>query len=845
MGEVYKARDTRLQRDVAIKVLPEAFADDTDRRERFQREAQAVAALSHPNILAIFDFGIEGHTAYAVTELLTGETLRERLGAAGGSASGLPARKAIDIAVQIMRGLAAAHERGLVHRDLKPENIFLCHDGQVKILDFGLARTQATATGATETVAALTDPGTVLGTVGYMAPEQVRGLATDARTDLFAFGTVLYEMLSGRRAFKGDTAADTMTAILREDPPELTGSRPDLSPALDRIVRHCLEKNPSERFQAARDVAFALEALSGSVALTSATLGVSAPSRRWVRWVAAAAIVLPAVAAGMALQMLRVPAAPAVQFDVKTFDRQTITNARFMPDGRTIAFSAARVGTTPELFVLRPDSVAPQSIAGPGTHLLSVSSKSELAVLTGSTFVGHRLYTGTLARMMVGGAPRPWMDGVREADWSPDGTALAIIRDAGESVDRLEYPIGTPLYEAHGYLSDVRVSHDGRRVAFVEHRFRFDDRGAIKVIDSAKRLTASTDDFWGVEGLAWSADDESVLFSASDWNASGGSGIGYHPYALQSTGGSRATPAVATMASAFVHDVSSSGQWLLTREDTATVIVVRKPGETIDRNLSWLDLPEAAALSPDGEVFVFTDENTAAGHSYSVMLRKTDGSPPVRLGDGSAERRGLSPDGKWVLAVLLNANRFVFYPTGAGEPRRLDVQADQFRFIEWFPDSAHIVLCGSTSAEPMRCYRQAMTGGPMTPFSPGPAIGATVAPDGSYVVAETEEKAWLYPAGGGSPRLLEDQPDGTSFAGWSTDSQPFMVKTSPDQSREILLTPFGKPPITLGTFAPADRTGLTRVVIAQVVGDARRFGYAASHTHQLSTLLVGSGITLR
>jgi len=259
MGEVYRARDSRLGRDVAIKVLPAFFADDAERRARFEREAQAVAALSHPNVIAIFDTGVHGGQLYVVMELLAGETLRDRL-----TSGPLAVRKAVETAVQIARGLAAAHDKGVVHRDLKPENVFLLTDGQVKILDFGLAQQMAAGSGATETVAALTGPGTVMGTVGYMAPEQVRGHPTDARTDLFALGAVLYEMLAGQRAFRGDTSAETMTAILREDPPDLGVARSGLSSSLERIVRHCMEKNPPERFQTARDVAFALEALSGS-----------------------------------------------------------------------------------------------------------------------------------------------------------------------------------------------------------------------------------------------------------------------------------------------------------------------------------------------------------------------------------------------------------------------------------------------------------------------------------------------------------------------------------------------------------------------------------------------------
>ena len=296
MGEVYRALDRRLDRTVAIKILPPQFADDPARRERFEREAKAVAALSHPNILAIHDVGSDALTPgspviYAVTELLEGETLRKRL-----ATDPPPARKAVEIAVQIAGGLAAAHEKGIVHRDLKPENVFITTDGRVKILDFGLA-TQATPAvhwaPEAPTVALATDPGTVLGTVGYMSPEQVRGERVDHRSDIFSLGAVLYEMLTGRRAFARDTAAETMTAILKEDVADLSSSGRQVPVALERIVRRCLEKRPEERLQAARDVAIALEAVSGTD--VSSPVPVAAPPLR--RWRAVALIVLGLAAA--------------------------------------------------------------------------------------------------------------------------------------------------------------------------------------------------------------------------------------------------------------------------------------------------------------------------------------------------------------------------------------------------------------------------------------------------------------------------------------------------------------------------------------------------------------------
>ena len=283
MGEVYRARDTRLDREVAIKVLPESFARDADRLRRFEQEARTVAALNHPNILGVYDIGQHQGSPYMVCELLDGETLREKM-----NDGPMPQRRAIEYASQLAEGLAAAHDKGVVHRDLKPENVFVTKDGRVKVLDFGLAklarieeaRAQG-AEGATATVPAHTMPGMVLGTAGYMSPEQVRGKEVDARTDIFAFGAILYEMLSGQRAFKGESSIETMNAILKDDPPELETDKLELSPGLERIVRRCLEKEPARRFHSARDVGFALEAISGTS--SSSAVKPRAPCRRNAR----------------------------------------------------------------------------------------------------------------------------------------------------------------------------------------------------------------------------------------------------------------------------------------------------------------------------------------------------------------------------------------------------------------------------------------------------------------------------------------------------------------------------------------------------------------------------------
>src|SRR5262245_11451016 len=301
MGEVYRARDTRLGRYVAVKVLPSSFSDDEQRLHRFEQEACAAGALNHPNILAIHDVGKHDGSPYVVSELLEGETLRERLGAHASSVP-LPQRKAIDYSLQIARGLAAAHEKGIVHRDLKPENIFITKDGRAKILDFGLAKLTEPANGQSKTDIPTrridTDPGMVMGTVGYMSPEQVRGRPVDHRSDIFSFGAILYEMLTGKRAFHGESAAETMSAILKEDPPDLSESNKNVAPALERVVGHCLEKNPEERFHSARDLAFAIEALSGSTPTSTQTAAMPALRSLWTKrrerviWIALTAVLL-------------------------------------------------------------------------------------------------------------------------------------------------------------------------------------------------------------------------------------------------------------------------------------------------------------------------------------------------------------------------------------------------------------------------------------------------------------------------------------------------------------------------------------------------------------------------
>ncbi|CAN5810978.1 hypothetical protein BH20ACI3_BH20ACI3_18250 [soil metagenome] len=374
MGEVYRARDTKLGRDVAIKVLPAAFSEDNERLRRFEQEAQASGALNHPNILVIHHIGTHQGAPYIVSELLEGETLRERMAGAA-----LPQRKAIDYALQITHGLAAAHAKGIVHRDLKPENLFITNDGRVKILDFGLAKlTGVSDSNQSQTDVPTrrvdTDPGAVMGTMGYMSPEQLRGKPADHRSDIFSFGTILYEMLSGKRAFRGDSAADTMSAILREDPPDLSATNKNVAPALERIINHCLEKNPEERFHSASDLAFALEAISGSSGVSSQTLTAmtSLPVRsrisKQLPWIAAALMAL-AFVAGLPFAVWyfrRLPQDPrAARVSIPLPEKLTSFYIPVIsPDGSRLVFAGREPSGKNLLYIRALDSFDAQPLAG-------------------------------------------------------------------------------------------------------------------------------------------------------------------------------------------------------------------------------------------------------------------------------------------------------------------------------------------------------------------------------------------------------------------------------------------------------------------------------------------------
>src|SRR5271155_1984414 len=502
MGEVYRAKDTRLGRDVAIKVLPEGFAKDADRLRRFEQEARTVATLNHPNILAIHDIGEHNGAPFLVSELLEGRSLREEL-----NNGALPLRRAVEYGTQIAQGLAAAHDKGIVHRDLKPENIFVTQDGRVKILDFGLAKLvkpeAAPGDGATLEAVPGTSMGVVLGTVGYMSPEQVKGEAADARSDIFALGTILYEMLSGERAFRRDTSAETMTAILKEDPPELTTSGKPISPALERIVRRCLEKKPQQRFQSARDLAFNLEGISGNTSTSAAqVIPASAgklPRKRLVP-LAAGLLLLFVGAAGGWLLFRGAGSTLPPSYHQLTFERGLIYAARFASDGRSIYYSASWNGQPVQLYSTVPDSPESRPLNLINSTLFAASA-SELAISLGceDRYIGN--CEGTLATVPVsGGSPREIAQDTLSADWTADGSEMAVIRQVGGKY-RVEFPRGKVIYESVRSLGYVRISPRADAVAFAEFVSVDGDAGLVVALDRNGKELMRSPIFISVEGV--------------------------------------------------------------------------------------------------------------------------------------------------------------------------------------------------------------------------------------------------------------------------------------------------------------------------------------------------------
>jgi Tol biopolymer transport system component len=836
MGEVYRAKDPRLGREVAIKVLPATFSQDVDRLKRFEQEARAAGVLNHPNITAVYDLGTHDGAPYIVTELLEGETLRSRV-----SSGALPVRKAIDYAVQIAKGLAAAHEKGIVHRDLKPENLFVTRDGRVKILDFGLAKLKSEKDGEPQTdlrTVSGTEPGVVLGTMGYMSPEQVRGKAADRRSDLFSFGAIFYEMLSGQRAFRGDTAADTITAILTKEPPDLSQTNRDIHPGLDRIVRHCLEKNPEERFESARDVAFDLEALSGvSAARTAAEA--PAPSHRRIRLplVLGAAIVLAAVAAAAYVAGKKAGGVTPASFRQLTFRRGLIGTARFAPDGQTVLYSASWDGKPIEIFQTRLDSPESRQFGLPGAELLSMSRSGEMAVSLGRRASIPFTRAGTLARlgMTGGGSPKEVLEDVQYADWSPDGQSLAVVRNFGGKV-RLEFPVGKVLYETAGWISHPRVSPGGDEVAFLDHPVQGDDGGSAAMVEGSGKRRELSEFFASAQGLCWSPDGEEVWFTVAS--------VGFNRGLYAATRAGDVRVLVQGTGGLIIEDSSKNGRALMVQDKARLGISALVPGAEKERDFSWLDWSLIRDLSEDGQTLLFGESAEGGGPGYSSYVRKADGSPAVRLGPGNAF--SLSADGRLALGTVgeAKAQRLVLYPIGAGELRTLPATGLRMDLASWFPDGRRILISGSEPGRGTRLWVQGVEDAKPRAISPEGyrMLFAGVSPDGKVTaVTGPDQRLYFYPLGGGEPTPIPGLIAGDIPFSFSADGRTLLVRRRGEVPARIMLLDIASGKKELWKeLLPPDPAGVTTVSPVVVTSD--RKSYAYSYQRSLADLYVVEGL---
>jgi len=774
MGEVYRARDSRLRREVAVKILPASFAQDTDRLRRFEQEARVVGALNHPNILAIYDIGTHEASPYLVSELLEGQTLRQHMDGAP-----IPQRKAINYAVQIARGLAAAHEKGVVHRDLKPDNVFVLNDGRVKILDFGLAKlTQAEAFGSgvpdlqtVDHAHSNTTPGQVMGTVGYMSPEQVRAQPTDHRTDIFAFGAILYEMLSGNRAFKRDSSIETMNAILKEEPEELQEVLPNITPGLDRVVRHCLEKNPAQRFQSASDIAFGLEALSSQSGTSTRLAAVSEPRKSHWKLAAGFAVAALALAGAYFAGVKKHAAALSPRFHQLTFQRGTISGAKFAPDGQSILFSAAWNGAAkPQVYTTRTDALMSRPIDLPGSSVLSISSKGEMAIRQES--LADPFPHGMLSVVpLTGGAPRDLLGDVISASWSPNGDSLAAVHVVrGEN--HLEYPIGKTVWSTStGNITDIAVSPDGKSIAYFDHPNAGDTRGYVALVDLSGKARRLTHEWSDLTGLAWSHSGDEIWFTGSD------AGINSALYAVNLSGQLRDLLHIPGRLHLF--DISKDGQVLLTNEASRLETYGRHAGETKDIDLSWFDWTIGRSISRDGQWVVLEEDGEGGGPDYSVFVRKTDGSPAIRLGTGMG--LDIAPDGKWVASTSVRQPApTVLLPTGAGQPVTLaDGQLFHSQGLTFLPDGKGVIMIAAESGQSPRTYIQMLDGSPRRAVGPEDFRGVLVSPDGKYVVGKKDQSFVVVPLTGNQPpKPLPFIQAKESISGWTADNNGLYVGDS-------------------------------------------------------------------